>query len=808
MIPRSIAMIQRVVRRASSPAAAALCANSEHAADAMHVTRGRRLRVASSSNERRSSWAAHPAQPAHPARSARSGVVLLCSALLLACSTVVVALSSAAGAAPSARSGAVAGSVVRPHTLFGTSWPVYHHDLAGSGNDPTSTNLSPATAAWTSAVLDGEIYGEPLLDAGRVIVATENDTIDELAANTGAVLWSTHVGTAVPNGTLPCGDISPTVGITGTPVIDAGRGEVFAVTDEVAGASAQHFLVGLDLYTGAVLLHQPIVLAGSDQLAELQRTGLSLDNGNVIAGFGGNYGDCGNYHGWITSIPEGGGAQQSFEVASAAGDREGAVWMGGAAPVVDGQGNIWVTTGNSAFTSSGNTYDTSDAVLEISPSMQVVQFFAPSTWFSDNGSDLDFSTSPALVAANGLVFAAGKSHIGYLLSQSHLGGIGGQLQSLGSFCSGDVDGGAAVSGTTVYEPCGSGVVAVSTASGNSASVLWHTNTGAGGPPIVAGGLVWSIGGSTLYGLDPNTGNMVQQFALGSEPNHFPTPAVADGLLLAPSSNQVHAFVGPAGLPPAPPPPPVRAGYWTTASDGGVFAFGGAGFAGSLGALHLVAPVVGMTATSDGGGYWLVSSDGGVFAFGDAGYSGSMGGNALVKPMVGMAAAPNGDGYWLVASDGGVFSFGGAKYYGSMGGRALDKPVVGMAATADGGGYWLVASDGGVFAFGDARFAGSMGGRHLDQPVVAMDAALGGGYWMVASDGGIFAFGGAPFFGSMGGRPLNRPVVAMTPTSSGQGYWMVASDGGIFAFGDAPFEGSEAGTRLVKPMVGIAAPPLP
>ncbi|MDR3648221.1 MAG: PQQ-binding-like beta-propeller repeat protein [Acidimicrobiales bacterium] len=729
--------------------------------------------------------------------------MLVGSALLVVCgTTVVAALSSAAGAA-------VPTSGPVPHTVFDTAWPVYHHDGFGSGFDPTSTDLSPATPAWTSATLDGDIYGEPLVQSGRVIVATENDTIYELAANTGAVLWSTHIGTAVPSGNLPCGDISPTVGITGTPVIDAARGEVFAVTDEAAGSGAQHYFIGLDLYTGAVILHQPINFSpGSDQLAELQRTGLALDDGNVVAGFGGNDGDCGNYHGWVVSVPEGGGIEQSFEVASNAGDSQGAVWMGGAAPEVDGEGNIWFTTGNSAFSSPGDAYDNSDGVIELSPSLGLVQSFAPSTWQSDNGSDLDFSTSPALVAADGLVFAAGKSHIGYLLSQSHLGGVGGQLQTVGSFCSGDVDGGTAVSGTTVYEPCQSGIAAVATSAPSNVNVLWHTNTGAGGPPVVAGGFVWTIGGTTLYGLDPTTGNMVQSFGLGSESNHFPTPSVADGLLLAPSSKQVHAFDGPAGLPPPPPAPPPRPGYWTTASDGGVFSFGGAGFAGSMGGRHLVAPVVGMAATEDGGGYWLVASDGGVFAFGDAAYFGSMGGRPLTKPMVGLAAAPDGDGYWTVASDGGVFSFGGAHYFGSMGGKRLDAPVVGMAATSDGGGYWLVASDGGVFAFGDARFQGSMGGKHLDQPMVAMGGAPGGGYWTVASDGGIFCFGGAGYFGSMGGIRLTRPVVGMTPTSAGQGYWEVASDGGIFAFGDAPFEGSEAGARLAAPMVGIAAPPLP
>jgi PQQ-like domain len=720
--------------------------------------------------------------------------VLGAGALLVACGTVAVAALPSATAAAAVSAG---------HSVFGSNWPVYHHDALGSGFDPNGTNLSPATPAWTSAVLDGAVYGEPLVQAGRVVVATENDTVYTLAANTGAVLWATHVGTPVPSGNLHCGNISPTVGITGTPVVDPGRGEVFAVSDEAAGSEAQHYLVGLDLYTGAVLLHQAITLGSDDQLDQLQRTGLALDNGNVLAGFGGNDGDCGNYNGWVTAVPEGGGAQQAFEVA--AGGHQGAVWMGGGAPEVDGGGNIWFATGNSSATSSGDAYDNSDGVIELSSSLHLLQAFAPSTWTSDNAGDADLgSASPALLS-NGLAFQAGKSQTGFLLNQAGLGGIGGQRQTVGSLCSGDVDGGTAVSGATVYEPCGSGVVAVATAPPNNANVLWHTNTGSGGPPVVAGGLVWTIGGSTLNGLDPNTGNQVQHFSLGGEANHFPTPTVADGLLLAPSSDRVHAFDGPAGLPPPPSPAPPRPGYWTAASDGGVFAFGGAGFSGSMGGRHLVAPVVGMAGTGDGHGYWLVAADGGLFAFGDAGYFGSMGGRPLVKPMVGMAPAPGGTGYWTVASDGGVFSFGGAKYFGSMGGKPLVAPVVGIAATADGGGYWLVASDGGTFSFGDARFQGSMGGRRLASPVVAMASAPGGGYWLVASDGGIFAFG-ARYFGSMGGRPLTRPVVGMTPTSTGQGYWLVASDGGIFAFGDAPFEGSEGGARLVAPMVGMAAPP--
>jgi len=448
-----------------------------------------------------------------------------------------------AGAAPPP----VAGSAA-----FGSDWPTYHQDGLGGGVDPSGTDLSPATVAWTSAPLDGQIYGEPLVEAGRVVVATENDTVYELAPDTGAIIWSTHVGTAVPSGDLPCGNISPTVGITGTPVVDPTRGEVFAVTDQLVGSSAQHYLVGVDLYSGAVLLHQAISLPGVDPLAQLQRTGLALDDGNVVEGFGGNNGDCGNYHGWVVSIPEGGGVQKSFEVASAAHDSQGAVWMGGASPLVDASGHIWFATGNSAFNSSTDTYDNSDGVVELNSGLVEQQFFTPSTWYSDNGSDLDLGSSSPAFLADGLVFQAGKSRKAYVVSSSSLGGVGRQLAEASSYCGADVDGGSAVVGNVVYTPCQAGVVKTQITPGNPPTItsVWKTSTGSGGPPIVAGGEVWTINPNNgkLFGLDPSTGNASQTFSLGSEADHFPTPTVADGLLLAASTNQVHAFHGPAGLP--------------------------------------------------------------------------------------------------------------------------------------------------------------------------------------------------------------------------------------------------------------------
>jgi N-acetylmuramoyl-L-alanine amidase len=240
------------------------------------------------------------------------------------------------------------------------------------------------------------------------------------------------------------------------------------------------------------------------------------------------------------------------------------------------------------------------------------------------------------------------------------------------------------------------------------------------------------------------------------------------------------------------------GYWLTAADGGVFAFG-APFEGSAGALLLRSPVVGITPTVGGLGYRLVATDGGVFAFGDASFLGSMGDRPLNRPIVAMAATPDGQGYWLVASDGGIFAFGNAPFLGSMGGRWLNRPIVGMAATPDGQGYWLVASDGGIFAYGDARFQGSTGNLALSSPVVGIAPdGPSGGYRLVAADGGVFCFG-APFAGSAVGL-LHRAAVSIDGWASG--YRVVSTDGSVYAFGSAPFLGSVSVPPLVGEVVTI------
>ena len=190
-------------------------------------------------------------------------------------------------------------------------------------------------------------------------------------------MWSTHVATAVPASKLPCGDIGPTVGITGTPVIDTSRSEIFAVADEFSGGKPAHFLVGLKTTTGKVVLSDRVDPAGSTPAAMLQRTGLTLDAGRVVFGFGGNSGDCSTYRGRVVSVAETGGTPAVFTVDAGSGELQGAVWMGGGAPAVDGKGNVWAESGNGSVFSTDHAFDDSDAVLELSKSMKLEQFYRP-----------------------------------------------------------------------------------------------------------------------------------------------------------------------------------------------------------------------------------------------------------------------------------------------------------------------------------------------------------------------------------------------------------------------------------------------
>jgi outer membrane protein assembly factor BamB len=420
-------------------------------------------------------------------------------------------------------------------------WTVYHDSPIGAGVYKPSIDLSNVREAWKSPKLSGQLYGEPLVSGKYIYVATTADVVYALNAADGTVAWSATVGRPVPASSLPCGDISPTVGIVGTPVIDAVRHEIFAVADEEIAGSPSHYLVGLDTTSGKQLLSQNVDPPGSAPAAQLQRTGLNLVAGRVVFGFGGNYGDCSTYHGWVISVPEAGGEPRRFEVDASA--LQGAVWMGGAAPVVDGSAHVWVATGNGSNT-SGKPLD-SDSVVELSSTLEQLDVFTPSSWAHDNANDLDLgSTSPVLLPDD-QALQAGKSQTAYILDRKRLGGVGGQEALVPKICGNDFDGGSAFVQSTVYMPCRNGTISATvTRRPLGLTLNWKASISEAGPPIVAGGSVWVIDqNGHLDALNPSTGAITQQLSIGSTANHFPTASVGDGLLLAPATNRVFAFAG-------------------------------------------------------------------------------------------------------------------------------------------------------------------------------------------------------------------------------------------------------------------------
>ena len=414
----------------------------------------------------------------------------------------------------------------------GPAWATYHADAGRSGVDTTSPPMSAPRILWRSPLLDGDVYAEPLLVGGRVIVATEGDSLYSLDPGSGAVVWQAHLGTPVPRAQLPCGNIFP-LGITGTPVVDPAAQLVYAVAETAGG---HHTLAAVELAGGRVRWQRSVDPPLMDPITEQQRGALTLTAGRVYVPFGGLLGDCGDYHGWMVGVAAGGGGPLlDFRVPTG---REGGIWAP-AGPVVDPAGDLLVATGNSEARSGG--FDGGNAVIRLSPDLRQLDLWAPADWPLLNAGDTDVgSISPAL-AGPGLVFQGGKSGLGYLLHGDHLGGVGGPAFSA-LVCPRGSYGGTAFAASILYVPCLDGLRALRIGPGATFSGAW---TGpATGPPILAGGAVWAVafGGSSLYALDPASGAQRARIEIGPTV-HFATPASLGGTLVIGSGASVVAIAG-------------------------------------------------------------------------------------------------------------------------------------------------------------------------------------------------------------------------------------------------------------------------
>jgi len=420
-----------------------------------------------------------------------------------------------------------------PPPASNSSWPTYHANMQRTGVDTTSPAMQDVHQAWTST-LDGAIYAEPLVEGDRVFVATENDSVYALSASTGKIAWRTNVGDPIPRSMLPCGNIDPT-GITGTPAIDTDTGTLYAVAFVQPG---QHEFVAIDSKTGRLLWRKPADTPGMDPLVHQQRGALAISNGRVYAPYGGLQGDCGDYHGQVVGMSlDGSGVPSGFQVPS---EREAGIWAS-AGVAVDQFGNLLVTTGNG---SSTLTYDYGDTVIKLSPNLKVLDRWAPSNWRDLNSGDVDLGSIGPTILPNGLLFQSGKEGVGYLLRADHLGGVGGAAFAKQA-CDGGAWGGTAALASRVFVPCGDGLVALKVGSDPPAfTVAWQVGGIFAGPPIVAGGAVWTVDivSGRLLAFDLKTGKQLLSQEVGPV-EHFTTPTAFDGRLYVAATDRVVAFTG-------------------------------------------------------------------------------------------------------------------------------------------------------------------------------------------------------------------------------------------------------------------------
>jgi len=362
----------------------------------------------------------------------------------------------------------------------------YHNDLGRGGANVQEYALTPANVNTTtfgklfSCTVDGAVYAQPLWVANLtvggarhnvVLVATAHDSLYAFDADASpcAQLWqvslidASHGGTpgevTVPAGTTgnyvgrTFGDMSPEVGVTGTPVIDPAGGTLYVVSksmsagEPAATTSYHQRLHAIDVTTGNEKTGSPVTIAATSPgtygggtrvtfslRQHLQRPGLALVNGTVYVAFG-SHEDAMPYFGWLMSYTyNGSGFTQAAVLNTAPDAAQGAVWMAGGAPPADLSGNLYVITANGPFDATNTTPpkdDYGDSFLQLNGQLGITSWFTPSDEANDNQNDVDFGSGGASLVLNlatgsvrHLVVGGGKDGRLYLLNGDSMGGFG------------------------------------------------------------------------------------------------------------------------------------------------------------------------------------------------------------------------------------------------------------------------------------------------------------------------------------------------------------------------------------------------
>jgi len=331
----------------------------------------------------------------------------------------------------------------------------------------TTTNVNSATFGKKfSLPVDGAVYAQPLYlpnisisgkGAHNVLfVATANDSVYAFDAdsNTGSnstPLWQVSMidaahGAAsgarvVGSSVVACADISPIYGITGTPVIDLNSGTIYLVANSIESGANIYRLHALDITTGAEKAGSPVVISGSvtgtgdgsvggkvafNPTTRMNRAALLLTAGNLYIGFG-SHCDVAPFHGWLFSYNATTLVRNNVFMTTPNGGL-GGIWMSGSGPATDGNGNIYLATGNGTFdTSNVPATELGDSILKLSASnLALLDYFTPYNQATMEGGDIDLGSGGVLLLPNQngsnphLIMQGGKTGSLYLMNRDQL----------------------------------------------------------------------------------------------------------------------------------------------------------------------------------------------------------------------------------------------------------------------------------------------------------------------------------------------------------------------------------------------------
>jgi hypothetical protein len=331
----------------------------------------------------------------------------------------------------------------------------YHNDMSRDGVNSqeyalnTSSVKSPTFGKRFACAIDASAYAQPLWVANVtigggthnvLIAATQHDTVYAFDADASPcqTYWSQSLlpsgETWVSSNDVGVNDISPDIGIVGTPVIDPNTKTIYVVSKSKNGANFHQRLHALSLIDGSEKFNGPQEIAFTsggitfNPLTQNQRAGLALVNGVVYIAYA-SHGDVPTYYGWIVGYSASNLNQVSvFNDDPSSGF--GGIWMSGGAPAADSNNNLYVITGNGFF--DGVT-QFGDSFLRLSTggNMSVTSFFTPSDQASLNSSDGDLGSGGAAILVNQpsaavphLLVGGGKEGKLYVLNRDNLGGSG------------------------------------------------------------------------------------------------------------------------------------------------------------------------------------------------------------------------------------------------------------------------------------------------------------------------------------------------------------------------------------------------